>query len=227
MGTLSSPSYAAVSVDKRVETEVVGIAATPPSDSGCTGNVTTSVVVSVAGNGHGELWLIRTSVETIATGTLPPSPLSVALSVVKRVDAESVGIAGTLPSDSECTGNVTSPVVVSVASNGPGEPWLTGTAAETVAMGTLPPSPLSVALSVAKRGDVESVGIAGTLSSDSECTGNVTSSVVISLAGDVVEQSSKKWPPRRWQSSLTITSQSPSSSTSKLRCRSGSRLMRT
>ncbi len=50
---------------------------------------------------------------------------------------------------------------------------------------------------------------------------------VISLRRDELKHSCSKWPPRRWQSSFTMTSQSPSSSTSKFRCGSGSRLIRT
>ncbi len=50
---------------------------------------------------------------------------------------------------------------------------------------------------------------------------------VISLRRDELKHSCSKSPPRRWQSSFTMTSQSPSSSTSKFRCGSGSRLIRT
>lgn len=49
----------------------------------------------------------------------------------------------------------------------------------------------------------------------------------ISLRREELKHSCSKSPPSRWQSSFTMTSQSPSSSTSKFRCGSGSRFINT
>lgn len=60
-----------------------------------------------------------------------------------------------------------------------------------------------------------------------DCSGNRGGFSVISLSLRVLEQSCSYSPPNWWQSSLTMTSQSPSSSTSKLRWGSCSLFIRT
>lgn len=60
-----------------------------------------------------------------------------------------------------------------------------------------------------------------------DCSGNRGGFSVISLSLTVLEQSCSCSPPNWWQSSLTMTSQSPSSSTSKLRWGSCSLFIRT